>query len=78
MNSPIHPKLTQAFQSAQSLPESTQEALAQEIVTRVGELATSQLSDAQRDEIQARLQAPARYADPAMVKAFFARHGVQQ
>jgi hypothetical protein len=77
MNKPVQPDLERAFASASTLPREQQDALAAEILSRVNELSASELTEAQRAEVQARLAAPARYADPAKVQAFFARHSAK-
>lgn len=66
--------LDEAFQAARALSEADQEALASEIMARVGELKKSVLTEEQRAEVKARLAAPPVYADPAEVTAFFERH----
>jgi hypothetical protein len=76
MNKPARSPIDEALESARALPEPVQDALAAEIMARVEQLSQSLLTDAQRAEIEARLAAPPRYADPTTVKLFFARHGV--
>lgn len=73
---PKHP-IDEAFAAARALPEPVQEALAAELMEHIDQLQQSSLTDAQREEIRARLSAPPLYADAAVVAAFFARHGVR-
>lgn len=77
MNQRINPDLERAVSTAAGLSQEQQQALAAEILSRVGELSNSQMTDAQRAEVGRRLASPARYADPSKVQAFFARHGVK-
>lgn len=67
-----------AIDAARALPEPVQDALAEEILARIGELGESRLTPLQRDEVKRRLSEPARYADAADAREFFARHGVAE
>ena len=55
-------------------PAGCQEAVVEEFSDRLADFNESQLSDAQRAEVDRRLANP-RYADPDAVAAFFARFG---
>lgn len=71
----LKPTIDEAFAAARALPMPAQEALAAEILARIGELERSVLTDAEWAEIEARLTAPAIYADSQSVRDFFAEHG---
>ena len=72
-----HP-IDEAFDAARKLPGPVQEALAAEIIARIEQLGHTEMTDAQRAEVKARLSAPATYAEPASVRDFFRRHGVAE
>ena len=76
MSKNVADKLTDLVKAVRELPDETQEALLEEFAERVSEFTESGLSDEQRDEVRRRLANP-RYADPAAVRALFARHGVK-
>ena len=64
-------------EAVRGLPDETQEVLLDEFAERVSDFADStDLTDAQSSEVRRRLANP-RYADPAAVRALFARHGVK-
>ena len=69
-------KLTDLMKAVRELPDETQEALLDEFAERVSDFADSGLTEVQRDEVRRRLANP-RYADPGVVRALFARHGVK-
>ena len=75
MTKTIEDKLSDLLEAVRALPTATQEALVEEFSDRVSDFTGSGLSEAQRREIDRRLANP-RYADPADVRAFFARYGV--
>jgi flagellar motor switch protein FliG len=76
MTKNVADKLTDLVKAVRELPDETQEALLEEFAERVSEFTESGLSDEQRDEVRRRLANP-RHADPAAVRALFARHGVK-
>jgi hypothetical protein len=78
MNETVKHPLDEAVEAARVLPARTQEMLAAEIMQRVEELGCSHLTPAHREEVRQRLTGPTRYADPALVRQFFERHGVAE
>ena len=75
MNKPVK-LLTDAFAAVGDLPPAAQEAIARELLERVGDFTNSRLSDEQNNEIARRLANPPNYADPSDLRAFFSRHGI--
>jgi hypothetical protein len=69
--------IDEAFAAARELPQTVQEALAAEIMSRVDQLGHSGLSEEQRAEIEARLAMPAVYADGAAARDLFERFGAR-
>jgi hypothetical protein len=77
MTKSVADKLTDLVKAVRGLPDETQEVLLDEFAERVSDFADStDLTDAQSSEVRRRLANP-RYADPAAVRALFARHGVK-
>ena len=74
MTKTVAEKLSDLVEAVKDLPDATQEALVEEFSDRLADINESQLSDAQRAEVDRRLANP-RYADPDAVAAFFARFG---
>ncbi|HWE21062.1 MAG TPA: hypothetical protein VG758_28505 [Hyphomicrobiaceae bacterium] len=76
MTKSVAQKLSDLMEAVRALPAQTQEALVDEFADRLADFTDSELSDAQRAEVDRRLANP-RYADPASVHEFFARFGVR-
>ena len=76
MNQHSKSNIQSALDAASRLPQPQQDALAEEIFARISELENSSLTEEQQAEVAKRLAEPPEYADPEVVKAFFARHGV--
>jgi hypothetical protein len=76
MTKSVADKLSDLVEAVRALPDQTQEALVDEFAHQLADFADAELSDAQRAEVDRRLANP-RYADPAKVREFFARFGVQ-
>lgn len=76
MNEHINANLKRALEAVAALPEAQQQALADEILTRVKEMSDSRLTVEQQSELDKRLSEHARYADPKSVQDFFGRFGV--
>lgn len=76
MTKTIADKLTDLVKAVKELPDETQEALVEEFSERLSDFTESNLSAEQRAEVERRLANP-RYADPATVRALFARYGVK-
>jgi hypothetical protein len=75
MTKTVAERLSDLVKAVRQLPDETQEALVDEFAGRLSDFTNSALSDEQRAEVDRRLANP-RYADPAKVRAFFARFGV--
>ena len=69
--------LDQALNAARKLPQQTQDAIAADIIERVGDYDSAKLTPEQEAEVERRLSQPAHYASDARVTAFFARFGIQ-
>lgn len=78
MTTPMIITLDDAVAAARRLPESTQSAIAVEILERVQAFGRSQLIADQQAEVRRRLAEPRQIADEAEVRQFFERHGVKR
>ena len=76
MTKSVAETLSDLVDAVRALPDQTQEARVDEFTHQLADFADAELSDAQRAEVERRLANP-RYADPAKVRDFFARFGVQ-
>lgn len=72
----LEDRLSDLMEAVKALPGETQEALMEEFRDRLADFTDSNLSDAQRQEVERRLANP-RYAEPEKVRDFFARYGVK-
>ena len=76
MSESLDKRLSDLVEAVKALPDETREALVEEFHDRLADFASGGLTEAQRQEIDRRLANP-RYADPAKVSEFFARHGIK-
>jgi hypothetical protein len=76
MTKSVAEKLSDLVDAVRTLPDQAQEALVDEFAHQLAAFADAELSEGQRAEVDRRLANP-RYADPAKVREFFARFGVQ-
>jgi hypothetical protein len=72
----LEDRLSDLVEAVKALPGETQDALMEEFRDRLADFTDSNLSDAQRQEVERRLANP-RYAEPEKVREFFARYGVK-
>jgi putative addiction module component (TIGR02574 family) len=75
MTKTVADKLSDLLEAVRALPDQTQEPLVDEFADRLADFTDTELSDAQRAEVDRRLANP-RYADPVRVREFFAHFGV--
>ena len=75
MEHPSQVTIDEALNALKQLPEAAQTVIAAEIMERIGEFSSTQLSNDQSAEIKRRLAAPRRLVDDSEMRAFFARYG---
>lgn len=70
------PLLDQVLDAARSLPRETQDAVAADIIERIADYGTAELSAEQEQEVERRTSRAPNYADSRRTHTFLARFGI--